>query len=81
MAFFFTDLLKDGDGKITTKELGTVLRSIGQNPTERDLASLVDPTHSGLIDFDEFTKLVMKQMQNATASEEVFKLRDRFLTN
>jgi len=25
---------KDGDGHITTKELGTVMRSLGQNPSE-----------------------------------------------
>jgi len=61
---------RDGDGKITSKELGIVLRSVGQNPTEKDLHNLIDPSHSGLIDFDEFTRLVKKQMQNITATEE-----------
>ena len=31
---------KDGDGTITTKELGTVMRSLGQNPTEAELQDL-----------------------------------------
>ena len=33
---------KDGDGTITTKELGTVMRSLGQNPTEAELQAMVD---------------------------------------
>lgn len=28
---------KDGDGCITCKELGTVMRSLGQNPTQSEL--------------------------------------------
>merc|ERR1711924_481150 len=51
---------KDGDGTITTKELGTVMRSLGQNPTEAELADMineVDADGSGTIDFPEVTIL------------------------
>jgi len=49
---------KDGDGTITTKELGTVMRSLGQNPTEAELQDMineVDADGSGTIDFPEVT--------------------------
>jgi calmodulin len=32
---------KDGDGTITTKELDTVMRSLGQNPTENEVKEMV----------------------------------------
>ena len=32
---------KDGDGTITTKELGTVMRSLGQNQTEAELMAFI----------------------------------------
>lgn len=47
---------KDGDGTITTKELGTVMRSLGQNPTEAELQDMineVDADGNGTIDFPE----------------------------
>jgi len=50
---------EDGDGKITIKELGTMMRSLGQNPTEaelRDLINEVDADGNGTIDFPEFIK-------------------------
>ena len=33
---------KDGDGCITTKELGVVMRSLGQNPTEPELMDMIN---------------------------------------
>ena len=33
---------KDGDGTITTMELGTVMRSLNQNPTEAELQDMVN---------------------------------------
>lgn len=33
---------KDGDGTITSTELGTVMRSLGANPTEAELTDMVN---------------------------------------
>ena len=33
---------KDGDGTISGKELGTVMRSLGQNPTEVELQDMIN---------------------------------------
>merc|ERR1711861_102327 len=74
---------KDGDGTITTKELGTVMRSLGQNPTEAELQDMineVDADASGTIDFPEFLNLMAKKMKDTDTEEELieaFKVFDR----
>ncbi|XP_064622859.1 neo-calmodulin-like [Lineus longissimus] len=52
---------KDGNGNITTGDLGTVLRTLGWKPTESELDQIVlevDADASGTIDFIEFLTVV-----------------------
>ena len=65
---------KDGDGTITTKELGTVMRSLGQNPTEAELQDMineVDADGNGTIDFPEFLSLMARKMKGPRGSVRV----------
>ncbi|ELT91434.1 hypothetical protein CAPTEDRAFT_146942 [Capitella teleta] len=65
---------KDGDGTITTKELGTVMRSLGQNPTEAELQDMineVDEDGNGTIDFDEFLTMMERKMKETDTEEEM----------
>ncbi|KAL0916275.1 hypothetical protein M5K25_013770 [Dendrobium thyrsiflorum] len=65
-------------GCITTKELGTVMRSLGQNPTEAELQDMineVDADGNGTIDFPEFLNLMARKMKDTDSEEE---LREAF---
>ena len=65
---------KDGDGTITTKELGTVMRSLGQNPTEAELQDMineVDADGNGTIDFPEFLTMMARKMKETDSEDEI----------
>ena len=74
---------KDNSGSISTKELGTVMRNLGQNPSEEELKQMireVDLNGNGTIDFKEFMCLMVKQMKDNNFDEELkeaFKVFDR----
>lgn len=74
---------KDGNGCITTKELGTVMRSLGQNPSEEELKLMIDEVDynkDGTVDFKEFLGLMARQMQDADTLDELidaFKVFDK----
>lgn len=66
------------DGIITTRELGTVMRQLGQNPTEAEILEMikqVDKDRSGTINFSEFAVLMEEKMKTVDTEEDV---RDAF---
>jgi len=60
----FAQLDIDGDGNITKKELDTVMRKFGENPTEAELQDMInqaDDDGNGSIDFREFLTMMAKR--------------------
>jgi calmodulin len=58
---------KSGDGTITTKDLGTVIRALGKNPTEAELQDIineVDPNGDGTVDFPSFLTIMARKMKD-----------------
>ena len=72
-----------GDGTVTSKELGTAMRSLGQNPTEAELEDVineVDADGNGANDFPELLSLMARKMKDTDTEEELgeaFKVFDR----
>ncbi|KZV55146.1 calmodulin 1 [Dorcoceras hygrometricum] len=59
---------------ITAKELGTVMRALGQNSTESELQYMineVDADGNGTIDFTEFLNLMAWKMRDANSVEDL----------
>ena len=80
-AFSLFDKDGDGNGTITTKELGTVMRSLGQNPTEAELQDMANEVDgNGTIDFPEFLTMMARKMKDTDSEEEIkeaFKVFDK----
>ncbi|XP_052753290.1 calmodulin-like isoform X2 [Galleria mellonella] len=75
-AFMLFD--KDEDGTITMAELGVVMRSLGQRPSEtelRDMVKEVDQDGNGTIEFNEFLQMMSKKMRGTDGEDE---LREAF---
>ena len=65
---------KDGNGSITTKELGTVMRSLGQNLSEGEIKEVIDEVDedkNGTIDFQEFLSLMARKMKIIDKEDEL----------
>jgi calmodulin len=74
---------KDRDGFITIKELGEIMKNLGQTPTDAELQDMineVDIDGNGNIDFKEFLGLMARKMRDTDTEEELieaFKVFDR----
>ncbi|CAH0002356.1 unnamed protein product [Clonostachys byssicola] len=69
---------KDGDGEITTAEIGEIMKSLGLNPSEDELEDIlneVDVDKNGSVDFNEFVAMMSRKHQSADPDQE---LRDAF---
>lgn len=64
----------NGNGKISAKELGTILRTIGQDLTEAELRDLIndrDVDGNGTLDFIEFCNLMGAALKGDDIKEEI----------
>ncbi|CAI9116584.1 OLC1v1017770C1 [Oldenlandia corymbosa var. corymbosa] len=71
----FSIVDKDKDGFISAEELRTVMRSIGQNPTEAELQDIfnkLDADQNGKIDEAEFLKWMERVMKITLNVEQLF---------
>ena len=78
----------DGDKVINRKELGAVMRSFGENPTEDDLNDLMkelDADGSEVLEFKEFLNLMEKtdrldvMMKRKLKDQQVEEIKQKFL--
>jgi calmodulin len=66
---------KDEDGKISTKELKSVLNQLGKTPSQQELDDIIsefDQDGNGTIEFEEFVQLAAK-MDSGDQEEENLK--------
>ncbi|OCT83294.1 hypothetical protein XELAEV_18025831mg, partial [Xenopus laevis] len=69
------------DGCISTKELGKVMRMLGQSPTPEELQEIIDEVDedgSGTVDFDEFLVMMVRCMKDDSKGKSEEELSDLF---
>ncbi|TDL20347.1 EF-hand [Rickenella mellea] len=72
---------KNGDGKITASELGAVMRSLGQAPSDNELQSIIrslDANGDGTIELSEYLEMMAKKVKENTGEEDYRAAFSRF---
>ena len=73
----------DGDGTLPTRYLGIVIRSLGKNPTDDEVAELIKETDTegrGCIDFPEFLSIMSREIREPDSLDDIvtaFRVFDR----
>ena len=66
---------KHGEGAISSKELGTIMRSLGLNPSDEDLKEIIDSfdneKNNNLIDFNSFLMIMAKRKNDIDKEEDL----------
>ncbi|KAH3853186.1 hypothetical protein DPMN_095708 [Dreissena polymorpha] len=74
---------KNKDNAICAKELGSMMKSLGQSVTENDIRTMInhaDLNKNGVIDFEEFVNMMIGYKQHADPQQELreaFRLCDK----
>ena len=70
----FTLFDKNSDGQVTTSELGTIVRGLGFNPSEREVADMqkdVDPNQNGSFDKNSLISLIARRPKQDDSLEKM----------
>lgn len=70
----FTLFDKNADGYVTTSDLGTMIRGLGFNPTEREVAEMqkdVDPNQTGSFDQNSLISLIARRPKQEDALQKM----------
>lgn len=78
----FLSFNQHADGIVSTKYLGTILRSLGENPTEVELQDMINEVDdcNGTLDFQDFLGIMQRKAQNINFHQKVIddcKIYDR----
>jgi len=64
----------DADEMIAISNLATVLRALGQNPTEEEVINYrneFDPDNNGVLDFESFRQILLQRLKKDDKEEEL----------
>jgi calmodulin len=70
----FTLFDKDGDGYVDIEELGTLIRGLNMNPTEKDIElymGQVDPEETGSFDINATVSLIASTNKDQNTLEDM----------